>query len=169
MDFQPTLKNDLVTVRPLKRTDFNELFLQANDPVVWQYLPPRAQNRFKMTEYREYFNNLLNTGTAFCILDSVLNTPIGNTKYYIHNNLLYMGGTFLGKSYWGGKYNYAFRSLLIEYAFEYYDDIHIHITENNFRNRRATEKLGFKESFSEVFNNFNYITYKCTKNEWYNK
>lgn len=168
MDFQPLLQNDLVVVKPLERTDFNGLFAVANNPAVWHQLPPRAKNRFKMQEFKKYFNDLLQTGTAFCILDAKTNKPIGTTKYYIHKNLLYMGGTFLGQKYWGGKYNRAFRSLLIEHAFEHYTEIHIHITADNKRNRRATSKLGFTEAFSEVFDNgYTYVTYKCTKGHWY--
>lgn len=170
MELQPTLKNDLVVVRPLQLNDFSDLYLQANNKEIWAQLPPRAQNRYKQPDFADFFNNLMKTNTAFCILDAKTQCPIGTTKYYIHNNLLYMGGTFIGRKYWGGKYNYAFRSLLIDYAFDYYDKIHIHISENNIRNRQATLKLGFTEEFKEIFKNgYTYITYRCKKDKWYNK
>lgn len=157
-------------MRPLDPLDFDELYLAAKDSEIWNQLPPRAQNRYKQTDFSKFFEDLIQTHAAFCILDIQTQLPIGTTKYYVHCDRLYMGGTFLKKDYWGGKYNYAFRSLLIEYAFQYYDEIHIHITENNVRNRRATEKLGFHQSFSEVFDNgYTYITYKCTRNQWQNK
>lgn len=170
MYFQPTLKNELVIVKPLQSLDFDDLYIHANDNDIWKQLPPKAQNRHQKEYFKSFFEDLIKTNTAFCIIDTQTNKPIGTTKYYIHNNLLYMGGTFIGKKYWGGKYNYAFRSLLIEHAFEYYDEIHIHISEDNIRNRRATEKLGFTEEFKETFKNgYTYITYKCKKEHWQNK
>ena len=61
-----------------------------------------------------------------------------------------MGSTFLGRSYWGGKYNHSFRFLLIEHAFKYYNNVYIHMTHDNKRNQRATEKLGFTHVFDET-------------------
>ena len=170
MDFQPLLQDEIVQVRPLEKIDFQGLFTHANDPTVWDQLPRRARQRHTLRGFEQFFNNLLATGTAFCIVDRHTNLPIGTTKYYLHKKLLYMGGTFLGKQYWGGQYNLAFRSLLINHAFKYCNVIHIHISENNLRNRRATKKLGFHEAFTENLDRGDeqgtFVTYRCYKGNW---
>ena len=79
-----------------------------------------------------------------------------------------MGSTFLIRECWGGNYNWKFRYMLIDYAFDYYDKVHIHMTHDNKRNIRATEKLGFTHVYDEeVFLGFgkkqNFMTFLLDK------
>lgn len=152
MDFQPSLQNEIVQVRPLEKTDFQELYKHANDPTVWEQSPDGAKNRYTIEGFENFFNKMLGTGTAFCIVDRKTNLPIGITKYYMHKKVLFIGGSFLGKQYWGGQYNFAFNKLMIDHAFEHFDVIHYSIPENNLRSRRAYIKIGFHEAGSEEFN-----------------
>jgi len=148
MNFQPTLKNNLVEVRPLRQEDYESLFKAASDPEIWAGMP--AKNRHQREPFTKFFNYLLGTGKSFCIVDAKINKPIGTTRYYLTEDRLCMGSTFLEREYWGGEYNNSFRNLLIEHAFQYYDAIYIHITKDNTRNQRATEKLGFHYAFDET-------------------
>ena len=167
MDFQPTLKNDLVTVRPLVQDDYWPLYNVAKDPLIWEGMP--AKNRHELGPFTRYFNQLLEMGRSFCILDSISNTQIGTTRYYTLEDRLFMGGTFLGRQYWGGVYNRSFRFQLIEHAFEHYDSIYIHMTPDNKRNQRATEKLGFTYVGDETLKLYEYgktrtfMTYRLDK------
>lgn len=167
MDFQPTLQTDRVMVRPLQKDDYTPLFLVAQDKELWAQMPSKGM--WKEEKFKIFFNDLLDTKTAFCILDTKNNQPIGTTKYYIHNDLLYMGSTFLSRDYWGGEYNKAFRNLLIEHAFKTFDVIHIHMTVDNKRNQKATRKLGFHYAFIEDIKlgatTRPYMTFRLYKNK----
>ena len=35
-DIQPVLENDLVLLRPLEQSDFEELYRVAKDPLIWE-------------------------------------------------------------------------------------------------------------------------------------
>ena len=167
MNFQPTLKNDLVTVRPLVQDDYWPLYAVAKDPLIWEGMP--AKNRYELKPFTRFFNHLLSTGKSFCILENNNNTQIGTTRYYTVQDRLYMGSTFLGRQYWGGTYNHSFRFLLIDHAFKYYDNVHIHMTHDNKRNQRATEKLGFTHVYDETLKlhehgkERTFMTYRMTK------
>ena len=72
MNFQPTLKNNLVTVRPLMEEDYWPLYTTAKDPQIWAGMP--AKNRHELKPFTRFFNFLLSTGKSFCIIDNIGNT-----------------------------------------------------------------------------------------------
>lgn len=167
MDYQPTLQNEIATVRPLLEEDLEPLYMAASDPKIWKGMP--AKGRHKRENFIEFFEYVLSTEKAFAILNTQTKEIIGTTRYYlVSRHRLCMGSTFIQRNYWGGEMNKAFRTLLIDNAFLHYNKIHIHITKDNLRNQRATEKLGFVYQYDEEMNlgrgkTRNYMTYVLEK------
>lgn len=146
-NLQPTIQNEFVKIQPLTVDDFETLFAVASDPLIWEQHPNK--NRYQRTEFENYFKGAIESGGAFLISDSNTGQIIGSSRFYDLNEVkksVLIGYTFLAKSYWGGKYNPALKSLMLNYAFQYVDTVFFHVGVTNTRSQKAMEKLGAKKS-----------------------
>jgi len=142
---QPILKNDLVTVRPLKADDFDALYKVANDPLLWEQ--HQNPDRWQKDVFVEFFNTAIDSKGAFVIIDNETQKIIGSSRYKLSNNsktAIEIGWTFLSREYWGGLYNKSFKALMIAHAFNYFEHILFHVDKNNHRSQKAVQKLGGK-------------------------
>lgn len=143
VNLQPTLENELVTVRPLQIGDFEELYKVASDPKIWEL--HQNPDRYEPSVFKEFFKGAIDSKGAFVIIDKASNSIIGSSRYKLterSNQAVEIGWTFLSRDYWGGVYNKSFKSLMIEHAFQYFDYILFHVDKNNFRSQKAVQKLG---------------------------
>jgi RimJ/RimL family protein N-acetyltransferase len=53
-----------------------------------------------------------------------------------------IGWTFLARSHWGGIYNLEMKHLMLRHAFRFVRTVVFLIDPQNFRSRRAVEKIG---------------------------
>ena len=53
-----------------------------------------------------------------------------------------IGWTFLTRSHWGGTYNGEMKRLMLRHAFQYVGNVVFLIGPQNWRSRRAVEKIG---------------------------
>jgi RimJ/RimL family protein N-acetyltransferase len=142
-DFQPHLKNEIVTLRPLQKEDFELLYAVAADPLIWEQHPNKE--RYKREVFENFFEGAVKSKGAFVIFDSQTQKAIGSTRFYDLNyekKEVIIGYTFLAKEYWGSHYNQAAKKLLINHAFQYVDYIIFHIGAQNIRSQKAIGKLG---------------------------
>lgn len=143
INLQPTLENDLVLMRPLKVDDFEKLYQVASDPLIWEL--HQNKDRWELKVFKEFFKGAMDSKGAFVIIDKATHNIIGSSRYRrpdTSDEAVEIGWTFLGRDYWGGKYNRSFKSLMIEYAFRHFEYVLFHIDQHNFRSQRATIKLG---------------------------
>lgn len=171
--WQPTLENELVLIRPLQRSDYEELYQVASDPLIWEQHP--VYSRHKREEYDPFFEESLETGMSLVIIDKRTNKIFGSTRYYDHdaNNFsVKIGGTFLDRAHWGGSYNFAIKELVLDYAFQFVNKIIFEIAEQNIRSQIGTSRFGVveKEHFMKEIKgkNYPYITYELTPQLWAN-
>jgi len=142
MNLQPTLENDLVILRPLSENDFEALYGVAKDPLIWEQHPIA---RYKKAVYSEFFKDSMNSKGALIIIDKSNDGTIGSTRFKPVNNVknaVEIGWSFLARKYWGGKYNKSVKQLMINYAFEFVEDIVFYIGKDNIRSQKAVEKIG---------------------------
>lgn len=142
-DLQPTLENDLLVLRPLKEGDFENLYKVASDPLIWEQHPDK--NRCQRNVFTLFFNEAIASKGAFVVIDKKTNEVIGSTRFCSvkeTSNAIEIGWTFLARQYWGGYYNTSMKNLMMDYAFDFADNILFHIHEHNFRSQKAVEKLG---------------------------
>jgi RimJ/RimL family protein N-acetyltransferase len=142
-DLQPSLKGELIELRPLKPTDWDELFAVASDPLIWEQHP--EQDRYTEDVFRVYVRGALESGGAFVIIDRQTQQIIGSTRFYGYDpdkSEIEIGWTFLARKYWGGRYNAEMKRLLLDHAFRFVENVVFLIGENNVRSQKAIEKVG---------------------------
>ncbi|HET9251447.1 MAG TPA: GNAT family N-acetyltransferase [Candidatus Eisenbacteria bacterium] len=142
-DLQPTLKGNLLTLRPMRPEDFDALFEAAKDPLIWEQHPDRE--RYTEPRFRVYFQGGLDSGGAFLVIDNETGRVIGSTRYCGYapeRSEIEIGWTFLERKYWGGRHNGEMKRLMLEHAFRFVDHVVFLIGEDNWRSRRAVEKIG---------------------------
>jgi len=138
---QPTLEGKLVHVRPLRESDYENLYHAASDPIIWEQHP--VKNRHEPVEFRKYFEESIESGGALAVSNS--NQLIGSTRYHNYNpdeSEIEIGWTFLVRKCWGGAFNNELKYLTMRHAFLYVETIVYLIDEKNIRSQRSVERLG---------------------------
>jgi RimJ/RimL family protein N-acetyltransferase len=146
MDRQPTLRGELVVVRPLCIDDFAELYAIAADPLLWEQHPDR--DRWREETFRAYFDDHLASGGALAVVERESGNLIGATRYDNYDpevSEIEVGWTFLARPYWGGLYNSDLKRLMLDHAFHSVEKVVFLVDARNMRSRRAVEKLGATE------------------------
>lgn len=170
MNLQICLKSPLVRLRPLIQEDFEALFLVASDEELWKQHP--NSDRYKKPVFENLFEQAMQSGGALTIFNTS-NQIIGSTRFRLlpAQDAIEIGWTFLARNYWGGKYNHAIKSLMIDYAFKYKEKVILYIDINNIRSQKAALKIGAKRISKEqepsIFRDDPlYHTYAIVKSEW---
>jgi len=142
-DLQPTLKGELIELRPLTSADWQDLFAVAADPLIWEQHP--EGNRYKEDVFKVFVHEALESGGAFVIIDKKNQQIIGSTRFYGYDpekSEIEIGWTFLARKYWGGHYNRELKQLMLAHAFMFVENVVFYVGQNNIRSQRATEKIG---------------------------
>ena len=140
---QPTLENDIVSLVPLEKHDFEELFDVASDPKVWEQHPNKE--RYKREVFENFFQGAMESKGAFLIIDQETEEALGSTRFYDFNendNSIFIGYTFYGKKYWGKNYNSQVKKLMLDYIFQFVESVNFHVGSENYRSQKAMKKLG---------------------------
>lgn len=142
-ELQPHLIGDLLELRPLRPEDWEALFRVASDPLIWELHP--ARDRYKEDVFREFFQEALDSGGAFVVLDRKTGKIIGSSRYFGYDpekSEIEIGWTFLARSCWGGKYNGEMKRLMVDHGFRFVENVVFLVGPENLRSRRALEKIG---------------------------
>jgi RimJ/RimL family protein N-acetyltransferase len=142
-DWQPSLADDRLRVRPLVADDFEPLYAVASDPLIWEQHP--SPTRYQREVFRNYFEGAMASGGALLVSDAATGAPIGSSRYYDHDAALgqvAIGYTFIARAYWGGGYNPALKALMLGHAFRFVQRVVFHVGASNRRSRIAMERLG---------------------------
>lgn len=166
-DLRPTLENELVKLRPLEELDFSALYEAANDPLLWAGHP--SKDRYKKEVFEAWFKDALASNSALVILDKAQNRVIGSTRFYYyqpHFSEIAIGYTFISRSHWGGRFNKAVKSLMLDYAFQFVNKVWFHIDPSNIRSQTATKKLGAVYSHTDQLDSVLYDWFELPKSAW---
>jgi N-acetyltransferase len=142
-DFQPTLKGELLELKPLRAEDFHELYAVASDPLIWEQHP--IKDRYKEEVFREFFREALESGGALIAVDSKGGQVIGSSRFHGYdeeNSEIEIGWTFLARSHWGGVYNREMKRLMLGHAFRFVSRAIFLVGSQNAQSQRAMEKIG---------------------------
>jgi RimJ/RimL family protein N-acetyltransferase len=142
-DMQPFLAGELISLRPLRIEDFDDLYSVASDPLIWEQHP--SKDRYKEEVFKNFFRDALNSGGALIAVDSKDGRVIGLSRYhgYDHEKSeVEIGWTFLARSHWGGAYNREMKRLMLQHAFESVNTVVFLVGPQNLRSQRALEKIG---------------------------
>ena len=142
-DLQPTLKSEMLELRPLRADDFEQLYAVASDPLIWEQHP--NSDRYKLDVFRKFFDEALESGGALIAIDRKTDQVIGSSRYHcfdLERSEIEIGWTFLARSHWGGAYNGEMKRLMLSHAFKFVDNVIFFVGANNLRSQRAVEKIG---------------------------
>ena len=150
-ELQPTLRGDLVELRPLRPDDWDAVYSAASDPLIWEQHPD--SDRYKPDVFRRYFDGGIASGGAFAVLDRKTGAVIGCTRYSGYDEaagVIEIGWTFLTRDYWGGAYNREMKRLLVEHALRFVPRVIFSVGKTNIRSQRAMEKIGGVRTGSRI-------------------
>jgi RimJ/RimL family protein N-acetyltransferase len=142
-DYQPSLKGELVELKPLGAEDFDGLYAVAADPLIWEQHPVR--NRHEEAVFRAFFIESLASGGALVVIDVRSQRIIGSSRFHGYDeerSEVEIGWTFLARSCWGGSYNGEMKRLMLRHAFRFVGSVVFLVGRQNVRSQRAIEKIG---------------------------
>ncbi len=142
-DLQPTLKGDLLELRPLRAEHFADLYAVASDPLIWEQHP--SNDRYKLEVFEAFFRDAMESRGALLASNNKDGRVIGSSRFHGHDEAkreIEIGWTFLARSHWGRGYNREMKHLMLRHAFQYVDSVIFVVGVNNFRSQRAVEKIG---------------------------
>lgn len=140
---QPTLENEVVKLVPLQESDFERLYAVASDPKIWEQHPNK--NRYEKEVFRNFFEGAISSHGAFLIFDKATDEIAGSTRFYSYDEdepSIFIGYTFYATKFWGSKLNPMVKQLMLDYIFDEVELVKFHVGAENWRSRRAMEKLG---------------------------
>ncbi|TDI96539.1 MAG: N-acetyltransferase [Caldithrix sp.] len=142
-ELQPTLKGDLLELRPLQATDLGDLFAVAADPLIWEQHP--VKDRYQKKVFEDFFRESLESGGALIAIDNKDSKAIGSSRFHGYDrnqNEVEIGWTFLARSHWGGVYNREMKQLMLQHAFRFVGSVVFLVGTQNLRSQQAVEKIG---------------------------
>lgn len=140
---QPTLENDIVSLVPLEKHDFEELFEVASDPKVWEQHPNKE--RYQREVFQNFFTGAIESKGAFLVIDKNSDEVLGSTRFYDYDEndkSILIGYTFYGTKSWGKNINACVKKMMLDYIFQFVDKVIFHVGKDNIRSVKAMTKLG---------------------------
>jgi len=118
------MKGTLLELRPLRKTDFRDLYKVASDPLIWEQ--HSNSNRYKKEVFKIFFRDSIESHGALVAIDLKTGQIIGSSRYHGYNedkSEIEIGWTFLARDYWGGAYNKEMKHLMLRHAFKYVENV----------------------------------------------
>lgn len=143
---QPKLITDSVALYPLSDADFEQLYSVASDPTIREQHP--NPDRWKRDVFQAFFDHAIISAGALKIVDPGTGKIIGSTRIYDHDaqqQSVFIGYTFLARSYWGQNVNSIVKKMLLDYVFQYVSTVYFHIGAKNIRSQMAITRIGAKK------------------------
>lgn len=144
LDRQPVLEGKTLRLRQLREDDFDALFAVASDPLVWEQHP--AHDRWKPDVFRAFFDDAMSHQGALAVIDKASGAIIGSSRYQgleeSNGGSVEIGWTFLARDYWGGATNHEMKRLMVGHALASIAECRFAVGEENWRSRKAMEKIG---------------------------
>ena len=169
--FQPILEGETISLRPLYEDDFDGLYACASDKKIWEGHP--SPERYKLSEFIPYFKASIASQANVVIIDNQTNKIIGLSRYYKVDKTpddISIGFTFLAREYWGGVTNYELKTLMVDFALQYFPTVWFHVGMDNIRSQKATLKIGAEfvgeESLMIGAKGGQWLCYKIERENW---
>ena len=167
-NLQPTLRGQLVSLRPLHAADWDALFAVACDPLIWEQHP--ASNRYQESVFREFFRDAMASGGAFLVHDVATAQVIGSSRYFGYDadrGDVEVGWTFLARSHWGGRYNREMKRLMLDHAFASVQSVIFLVGPDNRRSQIAVERIGgVREGVRRNSSGGESVVFRITRDMW---
>ncbi|MBL7922415.1 MAG: GNAT family N-acetyltransferase [Bacteroidia bacterium] len=146
------LEDNLVLLRPLEATDFNNLLhFSLNEPEIWKYSLVQAGGEENLKKYIKIAIDARDAKKEypFIVFDKKQNSFAGSTRFYdiqLAQDTLQLGYTWYGKNFQGTGLNKHCKFLLLQYAFETMDiqRVEFRADNSNEKSIAAMKSIGCK-------------------------
>lgn len=146
------LEDDLVLLRPLQKTDVDNLLeISLNEPETWEYSLIRANGKENLENYINIAIKARDNKIEFpfIVFDKKSGKYAGSTRFYDMNisfKTLQLGYTWYGSVFRGTGLNKHCKYLLLQYAFETMgmERVEFRADNNNQRSVAAMKSIGCK-------------------------
>lgn len=169
---QPTLRDELIELRPLRADDLEPLYAIANDPKLWAL--HAKSDRYQRPVFEAFFADNLASGGALAIVDRATGQLVGGSRYQPvagADDAIEIGWTFIARSHWGGAYNGAVKQLMLAHVFQAVDYVLFYVAGDNHRSHRAVQKIGGKKIIGPALRHLvkpdpSYTSYVISRVDW---
>lgn len=146
------LEDDLVLLRPLQKTDVENLLeISINEPNTWEYSLVRANGKENLENYIDIALKAREKKIEFpfIVFDKKSGKYAGSTRFYdmqLQFKTLQLGYTWYGSAFRGTGLNKHCKFLLLQYAFETMgmERVEFRADNNNQRSIAAMKSIGCK-------------------------
>lgn len=146
------LEDDLVLLRPLQKTDVENLLeISINEPNTWEYSLIRANGKENLENYIAIALKARDNKTEFpfIVFDKKSGKYAGSTRFYdiqLSFKTLQLGYTWYGSAFRGTGLNKHCKYLLLQFAFETIrmERVEFRADNNNQRSIAAMKSIGCK-------------------------
>ena len=172
IDINPRLEDEKLILSPLQENDFEELYMAASNPEIWEQHPNK--NRWRRDVFKVFFDGAIKSKGAFKIVDKSTGKVIGSTRFYDYNpkdQSILIGYTFFAKEYWGKGMNHMVKRMMLDYIFQFVSIVNFHVGAENVRSQISISRLGVTKIAEEEVTYFgeepklNYV-YTINKEQW---
>lgn len=167
LPLQARLTGALIRLEPLQPADFEAVYAVASDPLLWEQHP--EPDRCTRPVFAKFFQRGIDSGGAYLVIDQATGEVIGSSRYSGYDEAceeIEIGSTFLGRAYWGGRYNRELKSLMLRHAFTFACSVVFRIGEKNLRSRKAIEKIGAELVDVPSRRLAGHVVYRITREEF---
>lgn len=146
------LEDDLVVLRPLQESDFDNLLeISINEPETWKYSLVGADGKENLIKYIQSAikNREDKREFPFIVFDKKSQKYAGSTRFYdiqLEYKTLQLGFTWYGSAFRGTGLNKHCKFLLLQFAFETLgmERVEFRADNNNERSIAAMKSIGCK-------------------------
>lgn len=169
INWQPELRDELVTLRPLQKSDFADLFHIASDPSIER--KELIFNWRKKNGFQIYFDEAIASKNSMAILNTSSLKTIGYASYLdysLKNSKVSIWFICLPNA---GCYAYyvSTKKLLLKHAFKFVDNAHFYVGSKSIGPQAELVKIGAEKikDFNSANGNkkkqqFEYVVTKTT-------
>lgn len=180
IDFDISLENENILLRPMQKGDETEFYKITSDKSLWIYFPSDLSVQ---DELNDWVNTSLKLRIqkerlAFTIIEKSTNKVLGSSSFgniSYHDDRVEIGWTWLARKCHGKGINNQVKYLMLKYGFETLNMVRIEFKTDvlNLAARKALKKIGCIEegvlrSHTLMIKNRrrDTIYYSILKNEW---
>lgn len=164
MTFDPKadLNGATLSLRQMQANDWDAVYAEASKPALWAGHP--ATDRWQEPAFRAIFEGgLANPDGCYVIHQKDRDAVVGITRYYgTTDTETRIGYTFVALDLWGTGVNAELKKLMLDHAFTALERVYFDIGAENWRSRKAVEKLGAALSTSDDPDKAVYVLDKST-------
>jgi RimJ/RimL family protein N-acetyltransferase len=164
INIQPILESENLILKPINNHDFEALYQVASDAKIWEQHP--SKDRWQKDVFKDFFDFAIQSRGALKIIDKATNEILGSSRFYDFNkseNSIIVGYTFYATKCWGTGINLAVKKMMLDYIFQFVEQVDFQIGTENIRSQIAIGRIGAKKLENP---DLPFFVYRLSRTDW---